>query len=192
MTTVRELVFGDEAGEVQAAERLAHDFSISHAVVSKVSEALDFEVSDVLLWAWKTRSSLLDAARETHANPGLVRNVTVKSYSVPWDYELELDVLLNGANTFTIKFVLTIALEVTALAATIQNGLLIGLHPAKFKASAMLEAEGRMLTQRERTFDLRYEITIDNGIPLIPEAVPSNVASNDDQDSEVSRTHPRR
>jgi hypothetical protein len=184
MTTVRELVFGDHAGEVQAAERFAHDVSIANTAVSAVAEALEFEVSDVLVWAWKTRSALLAAARETHATPGLVHDVTVKTYAVPWDYEMQLDVLLNGVRTATVAFVLSISLEVTALAVTVQDGMLTSVKAGRFKASALLQAEGRILAQREMTFDLAVEVEVGDGIPLIPEAI----ASADDQSSEVSRS----
>jgi len=184
MTTVRELIFGDEAGEVRAAERFAHDVSIAGAAVSAVSQALDFEVSDVVVWAWKTRSALLEAARETHATPGLVREVKVKTYALPWDYEMHLDVVINGARTATVKFVLSIALEITALAATVQDGRLMALGSGRCKASALLEAEGRMLAQRQMTLDLPAEVKVGEGVALIPEAVESA----DDQTSQAGRT----
>ncbi len=166
MTTVRELVFGGAAGEVQAAERLAHDVSISRAVVGRVSEALDFEISDVLVWAWQTRSALLEAGRETFRQPGLVRRVTVVSYSVPWDCELKLDILLNGAHTTTITFVLTLSLEVTALAATVQRGQLTAVETGRYEVGVSLTAEGRTLVERARGFDLTQELKISRPIPL--------------------------
>jgi hypothetical protein len=183
MTTVRELVFGDEAGEVRAAERFAHDVSIAGAAVSAVSQALDFDVSDVVVWAWKTRSALLEAAHETHATPGLVREVTVKTYALPWDYEMHLDVLINGTRSATMKFVLSIALEITALAATVQSGWLTALAGGRCKASAVLEAEGRTLAERQVALDLPTEIEVGEGIALIPEAIESP----DDQTSPAGR-----
>lgn len=167
MTTVRELVFGDAAGEVQAAEKLAHDVSISRAVVSKVSEALNFEVSDVLVWGWRTRSALLDAARETHGRPRAMRRVVLKSYAVPWDYEMRLDILVNGARATTMTFVLTLSLEVTALAAVVQNGFLTKIDGGRYRVEAVLKAEGTALVRREHEFDLTYELKIGNGIGLI-------------------------
>jgi hypothetical protein len=183
MTTVRELIFGDEAGEVQAAERFAHDVSIAGAAVSVVSQALDFEVSDVVVWAWKTRSTLLEAARETYAKPELTAEVTVKTYALPWDYEMHLDVLINGARSATVKVVLSIALEITALSAIVQRGRLTKLAAGRCKASASLEAEGRLLAQRELVLDLMAEVKVGEGIALIPEAVESP----DDQTSQAGR-----
>jgi hypothetical protein len=184
MTTVRELVFGDEKGEARAAERFAHDVSIAGAAVSAVSQALEFEVSDVVLWAWKTRSALLVAARETHATPGLVREVTVKTYALPWDYEMHLDVLINGSRSATVKFVLTIELEITALAAVVQNGLLMAVNSGRCKASAVLEAEGRMLAERAMVLDLVAEVKVGEGVALIPEALES---PDDHQTSQAGR-----
>jgi hypothetical protein len=182
MTTVRELVFGDEAGEVRAAERFVHDVSIAGATVSAVSQALDFDVSDVVVWAWKTRSALLEAARQTQATPGLMREVTVKTYALPWDYVMHLDVLINGVSTATVKFVLSIALEITGLAAVVQNGQLVAVNSGRCKASAVLEAEGRTLAERQMVLDLPAEVKIGEGIALLPEAIESPEPT-DDQDS---------
>ncbi|HEX6683184.1 MAG TPA: hypothetical protein VF062_10330 [Candidatus Limnocylindrales bacterium] len=184
MTTVRELVFGDQAGEVQAAERFAHDVSIAEAAVSAVARALDFEVSDVLVWAWKTRSALLEAAGQTQETPGLVCEVAVKTYCLPWDYEMHLEVLINGQQTATVKFALSLELEVNSLSATVQSGLLTAVNTGRCKASALLRAEGRTLAEREHAFELVGEVDVGDGIALVPEAVPSA----DDQDSEVSRS----
>jgi len=167
MTTVRELVFGDAAGEVRAAEKLAHDVSISRAVVSKVSEALEFEVSDVLVWGWKTRSVLLAAARETHGRPQAMRRVVLKTYTVPWDYEMRLDILLNGARATTMTLVLTLLLEVSALAAVVQNGLLTRIDAGRYRVEAVLKAEGQALIRNEREFELVQELKLGGGIPLI-------------------------
>lgn len=167
MTTVRELVFGDAVGEMRAAEKLAHDVSISRAVVSKVSEALDFEVSDVLVWGWRTRSALLAAARETHGRPRAMQRVMLKTYTVPWDYEMRLDILLNGARATTMTFVLTMLLEVTALAVVIQNGLLKKIESGRYRVDAVLRAEGQALIRNEREFELTTELPVGTGIPLI-------------------------
>jgi hypothetical protein len=113
-----------------------------------------------------------------------VGEVTVKTYALPWDYEMHLDVMINGTLSATVKVMLTIALEITALSATVQSGCLTALSSGRCKASAVLEAEGRTLAERQLTLDLPVEVVVGDGIPLIPEAVPSD----DDQTSAAEET----
>jgi hypothetical protein len=175
MTTVRELLFGSAAGEAEAAENLVASGAVSspavcQAVVSKLSQALDFEVSDVLLEAFRSQSRLLIAARETHAQPGTVQRVTLKTYELPWEHELELEVMVSGKHLMTVTAGLDLGLEVTALAAIVQRGQLTDLEGGRYRVSANLTVQGRQILSRERLFELVYELKCGSGIPLISQA----------------------
>ncbi|GIH08249.1 hypothetical protein Rhe02_63160 [Rhizocola hellebori] len=175
MTTVRELLFGSASGEIEAAEHLAASGAVSspavcQAVVSRLSQVLDFEVSDVLLEAFRIQSRLLTAARETHAQPGTVQRVTVKTYELPWEHELELDVTVSGKHLMTITAALRLDLEVTALVAVVQRGLLTDVEGGRYRVSAHLTVQGRDIVSRDRLFELLYELKCGSGIPLISQA----------------------
>jgi hypothetical protein len=170
----REL-FGSAAGEVEAAEHLAASGAVSspavcQAVVSKLSQVLDFEVSDVLLDAFRIQSRLLTAARETHAQPGTLQRVTMKTYELPWEHQLELDVTVSGKHLVTVTAGLRLNLEVTALVAIVQRGELTDLEGGRYRVAAHLTVQGREIVSNERLFELLYELKCGPGIPLISHA----------------------
>ncbi|MDI1463185.1 hypothetical protein QEZ54_19580 [Catellatospora sp. KI3] len=197
MTTVRELLFGDvvggRAGEAadrveQAAEQLvgvgalpaadeAPALTVARAFMTRVAQLLDVEVSDVLVGAWRTRSALLDAARRTHAAPGTSEQVVIKAYALPWEYETELDLVVNGRTLTTVTVLAQAELEVTALVATVAAGRLARLGGGDCRMTARLRVRGAdpqadvQVAQGERTFAVPYEVkTGERGIPLIEQA----------------------
>jgi hypothetical protein len=194
VTSIREVLFGDlvsgPAGATvqkieEAAERLvgvgavppqgeATPLFIARGVMTKVADLLNMEISDVVVGAWRTRSALLKAARETLAKPGTYRQVTLKTYGFDWDHEVDVDVSLNGSTIATVTFVVTVDLEVTALAAIVHNGYLSKVNGGDATITATLRANsqaparvGIPVAQGQRQFDLRYEIALPGaGIPL--------------------------
>lgn len=197
MTTVRDIVFGDlipgpagqAAGEVErAAERLAGAglvadqpqapaAALARAVMTKVAQLLDIEVGDLLVGAWRTRSALLDAARETHARPGLRREVSIRDYLMPWEYEADVDVVVGGRTVSTLTAAVTLELTVTALAAVVEAGRLTALTAGDALARGELrircstpEAE-HPVAERERPVDLHRELRLGGGgVALVDEA----------------------
>ncbi|MEV4412017.1 hypothetical protein [Catellatospora sp. NPDC049609] len=197
MTTVRDILFGEllpgEAGAAareveQAAERLAGAglvtdqpqapaAALARAVMAKVSQLLDIEISDVLVGAWRTRSALLAAARETHAQPGLRREVSIRSFTMPWEYEADVDVVVGGRTVSTLTASLTVRLTVTALAAVVEAGRLTALTAGDAVADGELlircsspEAE-HPVARGERPVDLHRELRLGGGgVALIDEA----------------------
>lgn len=201
MTTVREIVFGEfipgppgqAAGELEAAaERLAGvglvsdqpqapAAALARAVMTKIAELLNIEVSDVFVGAWQTRSALLAAARETHASPGLRREVSIRSFTMPWEYEAEVDVVVSGSVVTTLTAAVTLQLTVTALAAVVEAGRLTALTAGDTTARGELrvrcsspEAE-HILVDREQAVDLRHELRLGGGGVALVDA-PDDVA----------------
>ncbi len=191
MTTVRDILFGEllpgEAGAAaREAERLAgagvvgggpQAPALARAVLAKVTELLDIEVSDVLVGAWRTRSALLSAARETHAQPGLRREVSIRSFTMPWECEADVDVVVDGRTVSTLTAAVTLRLTVTALAAVVEAGRLTALTAGDTVAHGELrvhcsapEAE-HTVVERERPVDLHRELRLGGGgVALIDEA----------------------
>jgi hypothetical protein len=180
VTTVRTLLFGKSGDQITAADRLAASGLISghpeapqamigREILARVAEALEFEVSAVLVDAWRVRSALLVAARETHASPGLVRQVALMTYEIPWQHQLELDVRVAGHTLTSVTVDVGLLLEVTALSVTIQNGLLTGVGEGSYRVEAGLTILSLPLLTRERVFDLAHELKVGKGIRLFPE-----------------------
>jgi hypothetical protein len=172
VTTVRELLFGSAAGEVQAAERLAASGAVSspavcQAIISKLSQVFNFQASDILLEAFRIQSRLLIAARETHAQPGTVQRVTLQVYELPWEHTVELEIKVAGKHLMTVTVGLQLNLQVTSLIAIVQKGQLTDLEGGLYRVSATLTIQDTELISRERAFELRYELKCGSGIPLI-------------------------
>lgn len=205
MTSIGAVLFSErvpaQAGSVspkidKATERLARSdalpsrpgsASIARDVIMRLPELLHVEVGDVLIGAWhdqmgecqriaQTRLSLLRAARETWANPGTSRNVTLQSFAFPWEYELDVDITVNGLRFATITFTVAADVEVTALAAVVESGRITKISGGTTTVAAALRATSGtgpsvLLAQAERECDLKYEVRLGGaGIPLIEEA----------------------
>lgn len=194
MTTVREVLFGDRATAAEAAARRLVDVAavpagpaaarIARAVVDKIGDLLDIELSDVLVGAWRTGSDLLEAARRTRAEPGTSREVTVRTYEFAWDNENDLDITLNRSTVAALTVLATVQVEVTALAATVHDGRISRLHTGDLDLSADVRcrptvglaasvvnpslASGLILAQGSRRLDLRSELRLPGqGLPLL-------------------------
>ncbi|WP_144123961.1 hypothetical protein [Catellatospora sichuanensis] len=215
MTTVRDIVFGElipgeagqAAGEVEAAaERLAGVGLVAdqpqapaaasaRAVMARIAELLNIEVAEVLVGAWRTRSALLTAARETHATPGLRREVSIRNFTMPWEYEADVEVVVDGSVVTTLTAAVTLRLTVTALAAVVEAGRLTALTAGAALAYGELrvrcslpEAE-HLVAERERPVDLQRELRLGGGgVVLVDEArdgtAPAQASPADAPDAE--------
>lgn len=171
MTTVREVLFsvpGDEAEAISTAQGALQVKNVNAApiLLAQVGRQLEFEVGEVLVQAWKARSALADAARQTLAEPGTVRRVKLALYGLPWEYEMDFEIRLSGKRIATVTVQVGLDLEVTALNATVQRGRLVTIDGGHYKVTATLSIHNLPLLSRERTFSLPYELKVGDGIPL--------------------------
>jgi hypothetical protein len=195
MTTIRDILFGDvlpgnvgpPAEKIEAAaERLtdagavpqrreAPPAAIARTVMSKVADVLDFPVNDVLVGAWRTRSALLEAARETVGKPDAHKEVTLKNYSFGWDHGVDVDVTFNHKTIATVSVVAAISVDITGLVAVVRNGRIAELTSGEMTVSASLTVSSntvvplsRPLAEGKRTLPVLAEVTLPNGgLPLV-------------------------
>jgi hypothetical protein len=163
VTTVAELLLADETGFVKALPSPG----IGKAVLQRVRAALHIDVRDLLMEAWRTRSALLKAAHETLDTPGKVSRVTLKTFAMPWEHGMDLDVRVNGKHIATVVVGARVELEVTALIAIVQNGRLTAVEGGMYKVTASGTVQSHALMSRSKTLDLRYELPLGDGVPLI-------------------------
>jgi len=195
VTDLRAILFDDPAqqeGEdraadelTRAAERLARaggiprqqgslTEQICRAVLDKVSEELNFDVTDVLIDAWKLRSALLKAAHETYEGPERRQEVVLRTYAIPWNREMDVDVSVNGVHLPKLTLDLSVKMQVTSLAVVVEYGRLTKVDGGYGKVTAVLKVKDPEpppdcppIAKREYPFDARYELPIGAGIPLI-------------------------
>jgi hypothetical protein len=195
MTTIRAVLFGDavptQAGSLSqdvevAAQRLAAagafpqrddapPIAMAATVINKVAELLNTEIGQVVAGAWRTRSALLTAARESLQQPGTYREVAIHSFAFPWEYALDVDLTLNRVTIAAVSFSVTAAVQVTALAATIHDGRITGLSAGELTISAALGVTSRTavpigvpLAEGNRTVPLSVELVLPGeGLSLV-------------------------
>jgi hypothetical protein len=187
MTTIRAILFGDANSAAasqlldDAAQRLANaggvpnrrevaPAMIARAALTRVGELLDIEVSDMLVGAWRTRSALIKAAKETRRKPGVYQQVTIRSYAFPWDYGVDFDVHLSSKKIGTITFLAEVQVEAVGLAVVVQNGSIVGVVAGEVAVSASVRIGSRTtvplsvpLAQGERKLPLGAELILPAG-----------------------------
>jgi|KBSSwiStaDraftv2_1062776.scaffolds.fasta_scaffold1167283_2 hypothetical protein len=163
MTTVSDLLLSDDSAFAKALPSAAS----AKAVFERVRAKWNIDVRDLLMEAWRTRSALKTAAQETLDTPGLVKKVTLKSFTIPWEHGMDLEARLNGKHIASVTVGVQVQLEVTALIAMVQSGRLMAIEGGMYKASASGTVANHALLGRSATLDLRYEMPLGDGIPLI-------------------------
>jgi hypothetical protein len=192
MTTIRDILFGDllpgrvgawSLAAEQAAEQLAASGAIpspygsqaSQAVIARINVLLDRQINGVIVGGFQLGFKLMNAARQTASAPGTYRTVDLKAYTIPWDHEMDVDVLLDRKNLSSITFVAGLEITITALAAIVSNGRITAIAGGDGVVRAQLIAKTTKpvrlnvpLAHAHRAFDLRVELSIPNdGIPLL-------------------------
>lgn len=192
MTTIRAVLFDNAtaagsagpqatlaAGRLAAAQVLPSGpgvSSVAKAVVGKIFDLLDLGIGDIVVGAWRTRSALLDAARQTWANPGSSRRVTTASFGFPWQHEFDVDLVVNAATVATITLVVTVEAEISDVVAVVQGGRITTLTGGTAAISIMLGLKGPAeseipLAHATRQFNIAHEVALPaSGLPLIAEA----------------------
>jgi len=194
VTTIRDILFGGRKGSAvfagaQAAQQLAASGAIpvsqgyttnavAQQMMTVVGSALDIPVSDVLVGAWRTRSALHRAARESVGMPRVYRMVSLHSCRIPWDNIIDVGVALNGAAIVSATFTARMDFRISALAAIVQNGCLTGFNSGAITVTAQLLVQmhqpvqvSLIVAEAEATLDLGPEFRFGGrGISLIPEA----------------------
>ncbi|WP_027344287.1 hypothetical protein [Hamadaea tsunoensis] len=190
MTTIRDVIFGSDLGAwglaaEQATTQLAASGAVpalsgytqsqvARAALGRLSEVLNFEVSGVLVGGLGLGTALRKAARETAASPGSYRQVRLRTITIPWDRESDVDVLIDRKTVCSLTFVVHLEIELAALAAIVRGGRITDLSAGSGTLRAQLSARSTKPIRVEvplggaaKDFDPKAEIPLPaNGIPL--------------------------
>lgn len=158
--------------------REAAPIAIARTVMTRVAEILDIPVSDVLVGAWRMRSALLTAARETADKPGLERDVTLKGYSFSWHHDADIDVTFDRATIVTVIVSVSADVDVVGLAAVLKGGRLTRITSGEATASVSVRATtkgaapvGLPIAEEKRTMPIVAEVALPHGgLPLVDQA----------------------
>jgi hypothetical protein len=136
-------------------------------VQSSLGALHDIDIREALLAAWEVSKKLNEAAHESLAT-NAPQNVHIDGYSIPIDYEPELEVLVDGRPIATVHFRLRLTLELFNFDGVVERGRLVRLSSEAFDVTAVLAAEGQTVARRSARLDLRFELPVPpDGIPLL-------------------------
>ncbi len=141
------------------------------AAVREVTDALagllDVDLIGVLAAGWRKHHDLVAAARRTLAAPGSTVLVDLAAHEITSTQHPSVTVLVDGHRVATLQFGLSVAFDVTALAAKISAGRLVALHSGRCDITATLAIQGTDVLTRQACLELPGAIPLSRGIRLL-------------------------
>lgn len=143
--------------------------NVSRAVGRALQQALQVNITDVLVAGWNTYQSLLEYADPTKHPPQEVANVTLWEHTITSSHEPRVDLLVNGAQVATIRFGVDLELQFESATLTIQGGKILEVKAGTCVAKGTLKCEGAVLAERSSAeIALPGRMTFGEGIPIRP------------------------
>jgi hypothetical protein len=151
-----------EQGREAAEEQLA----------SVAAGLLDLDLGDLLIYGWRTRERVLEAARQTQQAPGRREVVQLGTQRVTSEHHPTVELLIDGVKVHTFRFRLSVTFDIEVAALVIQNGLLTALKAGDSMVSGILTLEmpggDADLIKQRRKLSLHLIVRLGAGIPLVP------------------------
>ncbi len=144
---------------------------------------LDINLVDLLLEGWRQYRDLTSAAQSTLASPGRSEVVRLAEHRVTAEQQPQ-GVLVNGHQAATIRFRVSVVLDISALLATIKAGLLVAVDAGRCDISVTLAIDDVEVVTKQSRLELPGAIECTPGIrllsavwyPAVEEGSPTSVA----------------
>ena len=152
--------------------------ALTDEVASVVHGLLSLDLGQLALAGWRKHGELVAAARRTRAAPGTSEVVQLARHTVSSVHEPWVDILVHEVRVATVRARLSVQFAVSALSATVWDGLLVALHGGSCTVTGAFSVEGRQLI--ERVVEIRPTVVVQlprDGFPLLT-AVPRPGAAN--------------
>jgi hypothetical protein len=188
--TAGALLFGSESRTSEALEKAISEHDATRTALRKIRRLsssaaglvdreiatvteglLDLDLGDVLIAAWQKHSKLTEAARRTLAISGSEEILSLASHTIESTYSPHVDLVVNGTLVHCFKFVLDIAVEVSALDAVVRSGTLAMVRSGECVMTATLNLAGARLVSAGRTADVEPIVRLHPPRPLITSSV---------------------
>jgi hypothetical protein len=151
-----------QQGRVAAEEQLA----------SVTAGLLELDLGDLLIYGWRTRERLVNAARQTRQIPGRREVVQLGTHRITSAHNPTIELLIDGVKVHTFRFQLTVIFDIEVAALIIRDGMLTALKAGDgaITCTLTLEMPGEdvELVNQRRKINLHLIINIGHGIPLLP------------------------
>lgn len=140
---------------------------VEERLVDALHEALDEELADLLVGAWRSHHALLEAARATAGSPGSEEVVNLAQHTVRVAESPSVDIEIEGVRLATVHAELELAFAVVEAVGVVRDGRLLAIRTLPMTVDADLSVEGVPIAHEHVTLDLRGEIAFDPGMPLL-------------------------
>lgn len=141
-------------------------------LASVTAGLLDLDLGDLLIYGWRTRERLVEAARETRQIPGRRDIVQLGTHRITLAHNPTVELLVDGVKVHSFRFQLTVIFDIDVAALVIRDGLLTALKAGDGAVTCTLALEmpgGDIeLVNQQRKIDLHLIINVGHGIPLLP------------------------
>jgi hypothetical protein len=141
-------------------------------LASVTAGLLDLDLGDLLIYGWRTRERLINAARQTRQVPGRREVVQLGTHRITSAHNPTIELLIDGVKVHTFRFQLTVIFDIELAALIIRDGLLTALKTGDGAVSCTLTLEmpgGDVeLVNQRRKINFHLIINIGHGIPLLP------------------------
>jgi hypothetical protein len=129
---------------------------------------LNIDLIELLIAGWRQYRDLTSAARRTLKEPGSSELVRLATHSVHVAQERYLKVLVDGRLTATVRFIVSVVFDVSALLAGISAGRLVAVHAGRCDITGTLAIEGVEVASGQATLELPGVIPLTPGVRLLP------------------------
>jgi hypothetical protein len=136
-------------------------------VTTAVAGLLDVDMIGLLAAGWRKHHDLTAAARRTLAAPGSTELQDLATHQVTTTQHPSVTVLVDGHRVATLQLSLSVAFDVTALAAKISAGRLVAFHSGRCDITATLAIQGTDVLTRQTRLELPGSIPLSRGIRLL-------------------------
>jgi len=133
---------------------------------------LDVDLGDMLIWGWRTRERLIDAARQTRQLPGRREVVQLGAHRFTSACNPTIELLIDGVKVHTFRFQLSVIFDIEVAALIVRDGLLTGLQAGDGAVTCTLTLEmpggDAELFNEQQKVPFHLIINIGHGIALLP------------------------
>jgi hypothetical protein len=154
--------------------------AVNQEIATVVDGLLNLDLGKLLMSGWRKHTDLESAAKRTLADPTNEEIVVLGTHRSISTHHLSVDLIVNGVNTHTFVFELTVVFDLNGSAVVVRGGDLVALRGGECVVTATLTLEGTQL-----------ELSRKGRIDLAPDRQNMKRTAND-QPAPDKRRHPQK
>lgn len=168
----REALREDAVADALAIPEPSARAAARERLKSAVEDALDINLTDILLEAWAAERELVKAGDKTLRNPGTEETVHLEGWPITSDYHPEVDVVVDGVRVAKVVFDVKVDMTIQTLAAKVSGGCLTGFSCGDCDAAASMSLRTVRISTSRTVFDPHQIVDLRHRLPLVAGAEP--------------------